>query len=318
MRTFCIRVIAFLLLQSLIFVLCRPDWSLPSETNYLAATIDKHQLLDRSAPPRILVVGGSNVPFGIQSDHLEAEFGRPTINLGLVAGVGLEFMLNEVARGIGEGDWVILSPEHDLFDGGSKLLNQQQILEYRPSSVSYLPLRRTVRLASEQGLTILGSAARRALGVRADAPAPVADDASYSRHGFNRWGDYTAHYAREETLADAPRNGRAVVVRPIAPAMRARLERFAALCHARGARCFYTCPPHPRELLEPSQALIEANLDALAVLPHFEVLDRSPDQTYALALFYDTGYHLTGAGARQRTEKIIRALRRHADVRKSE
>jgi len=309
MRAFCIRAIAFLLLQSLIFVLCRPDWSLPSETNYLAATIDKHLLLERTASPRILVVGGSNVPFGIQSDLLERELGRRTINLGLVAGLGLEFMLNEVAGNLGEGDWVILSPEHDLFDGGSKLLNQQQILEYRPANLRYLPFWRAARLISDQGLGILGGTIRRALDLHLEGPAPESDDATYSRLGFNRWGDYIAHYRRTETLATAARNGPPVVVRPITPATRSRLARFAGLCQARGARCFYTCPPHPRELLQPRVGVVEANIAALATIPHLEVLDHAFDQTYDLAQFYDTGYHLTEAGARQRTERIAHELR---------
>ena len=318
MRAFCTHILAFLLLQGLIFVLCRPDWRLPSETNYLAATIDKHRLLERTASPRILVVGGSNVPFGIQSDRFERELGRPVVNLGLVAGLGLEFMLNEVAGSIREGDWVILSPEHDLFGGGSKLLNQQQIVEYRPASLCLLPIGRAARLVSEQGLTLLGGTVRHSLQIRLEGPVPESDDATYSRSGFNRGGDYIAHYRRPETLATAPRNGPPVLVRSMTPATRSHLARFAGLCQARGARCFYTCPPHPRELLQPHAAAVEMNIAALATIPHLEVLDHSKDQLYELGLFYDTGYHLTEEGARQRTEKIAKALQQRAGVRKPE
>jgi hypothetical protein len=312
MRVFCLRFVAFLLLQVAVFFLCLPDGSLRSERNYLAATIDKHRLLKRTPPPRIIVLGGSNVPFGIRSGLLERELGRPVVNMGLVAGLGLEFMLNEVAGSVREGDWVLLSPEHDLFDGGSKLLNQQQILEYRPASLWHLPFRRAARLLDDQGLTILGGAVRRALDIHLTAPPAEPDDSGYSRGGFNQWGDYVAHYGRAETLAGRIENSAPVVARPITTLMQSELARFARRCQARGARCFYTCPPHPRAVLQPRVAIVEANIAILEAIPGLEVLDHSSDHLYEPGLFYDTGYHLTEAGARQRTETIIRELKRLA------
>src|SRR5688572_21345445 len=103
MKILALKVALFLLLQGALF---RAFWNpdLPWETNYLAATIDKHQRLAGTRPPRIIFIGGSNLPFGIKSDMMQKELGRPIVNMGLVAGLGIDFLLKEVAGQVRAGD----------------------------------------------------------------------------------------------------------------------------------------------------------------------------------------------------------------------
>src|SRR5438270_3278585 len=70
MKGFLLKICSFLLLQAVIFAFF---WnpSFPHEDNYLAATIDKHHRLNTTRAPRIILVGGSNLAFGIKSEPLE-------------------------------------------------------------------------------------------------------------------------------------------------------------------------------------------------------------------------------------------------------
>ena len=61
----------------------------PEPTSLLTAHVDKMERLRATPSPRVVVVGGSNVAYGIDSSRLEASLGRPVVNLGTSGGLGL-------------------------------------------------------------------------------------------------------------------------------------------------------------------------------------------------------------------------------------
>ena len=63
--------------------------------------------------PKIVVVGGSSVAFGLDSAMLEKYTGMPVVNFGLYAALGPKVMLDLSRDGIKEGDIVIIAPELD-------------------------------------------------------------------------------------------------------------------------------------------------------------------------------------------------------------
>lgn len=79
--------------------------------DYLASITSKHRRLDALGSPKLVVIGGSNVAFGIDSRTLQVNIGIPVVNMGLAAGVGLPFMLREVEDRISSRDIVLLAPE---------------------------------------------------------------------------------------------------------------------------------------------------------------------------------------------------------------
>ncbi len=310
MRTFCLKAAAFVFLQALILYACWES-GLPSETNYLAAAIDKHNRLAQTQAPRIILVGGSNVALGIQSARLESAFGRPVVNMSLVARLGIEFMLNEVEPFVQRGDLVLLSFEYDLMAGGHNPLTDRQLLEFRPASARFLPLDRWNKLVTDSGFSILGGIVRRGT-LRGIDDQPVTGSAGYDRRGFDSRGDYVAHYRSTQNLSQVPPDSALLSppkISPISPRVARRIERFARVCFERGAQCVYSCPPNPASLLEPRLPVITSNLVTLAAIPHLILLDRPRDQIYPLNEFYDSGYHLTGMAAAERTRKLITELR---------
>ncbi|MBU6399756.1 MAG: hypothetical protein KGS61_05510 [Verrucomicrobia bacterium] len=311
MKTFCLKVVAFLALQGMILALLGHP-NLPGESNYLAATLDKHNRLEHTRPPRILLIGGSNLAFGIESDLLAQGLSRPVVNMGLIAGAGIPFMLNEVAGQVHRGDLVVCSFEYDLFAGGDYDLNLRQLLELRPRSFWFLPLSKWKRFLTDYGMQILGGDLRRMVLPDRIASGSVLTDFGYQRQGFDADGSYIGHYGSPANLAMVPANSPLLAkspIPPMTPFVREKIARFAQLCHQRGARCLFTCPPQPPVLLAPILPVVRANLAELATIPHVRVLDQPTDETYPLTEFYDTRYHLTRVGILQRTRKLIAELR---------
>ncbi|MCP5516179.1 MAG: hypothetical protein H7A45_02850 [Verrucomicrobiales bacterium] len=306
MPAFLVRLTLFLLLQALLGAAVLHWGRVPTTTNYLAGTREKHARLQRIAPPRVLLVGGSNVPFGFQSARIEDALGLAVVNLGLVGGLGIGFMLDEVRDAVAPGDVVVLSFEYELFNGGSDAAVQRQVVQFRPANLRHLPVARWPGFLDRDALPLIGGAFRAALGLDRGGDASATDGGAHA--GFNAWGDYVGHWGRPRPAGDGPRGSRGTAV-TLTGRVREQLARFAQYCRERGARCALTFPPHPTAVLEARRDEVTRVVEALRAIPGLAVLDGPFDQAYPEALFYDTGYHLVEAGSAQRTDKLIAALR---------
>lgn len=76
---------------------------------YSSAIFKKVQRLESLKSPKIILVGNSNLVFGIKSELIEKAFNRPVENLGFHAGAGNVFNERLALFNIGEGDIVIVS-----------------------------------------------------------------------------------------------------------------------------------------------------------------------------------------------------------------
>lgn len=99
---------------------------LPSnEANYMKAYGIKQNRLDKIENNRILLIGFSELAFGIDSKMMEDSLHKNVINCGLHAGLGFEFIINDALKNSRPGDMVVIFPS--LFDkkhryGGSNCL----------------------------------------------------------------------------------------------------------------------------------------------------------------------------------------------------
>ena len=55
--------------------------------NYLMANRDKLHVLSATISPKVVLVGGSNLAFGIDSELISKSLGMPVVNMGLHAGL---------------------------------------------------------------------------------------------------------------------------------------------------------------------------------------------------------------------------------------
>jgi hypothetical protein len=304
MRRLLRDVAAFLAIQAALFAALDLSFRRThGRRHFLASFSDKRARLDRTAPPRILLVGGSGMAFGVNSTALERATGRPVVNLAMHAGLGLDFLLAQAADAARPGDLLLLSPEYRLLEAGGPFdagtLQMQLLLE--PSSGRFVgarhlpPLLDTGLFAATVRLRALESA------LRGDAPERL-----YNRAAFDARGDFVAH------LGDGTRRGGSQHVRiPAADEVDdagRSLAAFARRVRGAGGALVMVPPPVPADDYEPQRAQAAALWSRLSHDSGIEV--RALRRTYGRELFFDTPYHLTFEGRRLRTRSLVQLVRR--------
>lgn len=307
MRRFLRDVGTFVLLQ--VAVLAAVDATYmhyEGDHHYLAGYLDKARRLEETKSPRILIVGGSSAAFGVNSAALERVSGQPVVNLGLNAGLGLRFILNQASSAIRPGDLVVLSPEYALFARGEivdarTMLN---LLRIAPSTTRFVPARK-VPVLLDQGLSAVTQRVRLVRHVVQAGPIPP--HPFYNRAAFDERGDVTAH------LEMGSREGGDQHVIVPTPEEAEPICRFlAAFAHevgARGARVVIMPTPIPGDDFDAQQQKVAALWAYVGETTGIEILGAG--KRYGRELFLDTSYHLTKAGRQVRSREVIRLLRGH-------
>ena len=78
---------------------------------YYAALPKQYDRLCKVEEPKVIVVGGSNVAFGLDSKLFEELYGRPSVAFGLYGSFGVKVMMDWSKANINSGDIVVLAPE---------------------------------------------------------------------------------------------------------------------------------------------------------------------------------------------------------------
>ncbi len=138
-RAFFISLFQVILLTAamiaLIFMAIGPD-----PDHYFAGSLLQLDLLKNTPSPRIILVGGSNVSFGLDAELMQRTLGIPVINDGLHAGLGI-VPLRELQEYFRAGDIVIISLEYTMFSSESVMEGDLAFLsdwiEYSPRRIRY-------------------------------------------------------------------------------------------------------------------------------------------------------------------------------------
>ncbi len=88
---------------------------IPDENDYAEVSVLKHERLASIQDRKIVLIGGSNLAYGIESDIIEQETGCSTVNMGMNGYFGARFILNEVKPQLRAGDIVVIALEWDNF-----------------------------------------------------------------------------------------------------------------------------------------------------------------------------------------------------------
>lgn len=111
MKKFLLKISYFLLIlfailfciTILFFKFIAPQYT----DNYQASLIDKVNRLTNINEPKIILIGNSNVAFGIDSEMMEEALNMPVVNLGLHSDLGNGFHEQIAKLNINKGDIII-------------------------------------------------------------------------------------------------------------------------------------------------------------------------------------------------------------------
>ena len=85
----------------------------PYHNSFTASLVDKYERRSTLSGARLILIGGSSLPFGVDSARLEDALGLPVVNFGVYAALGTRVMAEIALSELHAGDVVILAPELD-------------------------------------------------------------------------------------------------------------------------------------------------------------------------------------------------------------
>lgn len=275
--------------------------------SYYAALPLKTERLENTDSPRVVVIGGSSVAFGIDSKLIEQELGMPCVNFGLYAAFGLKPMLDLSQKHLREGDIVVIAPEitgqmYSAYIGYDYLL---QAFEAKPGELIGLGMEYYPGL-----LKSLPDYVKQAGKLNDQGGAPVAG--VYSLQAFDSFGDIV--YAREENMMaqgysqdNLPELTDGIVTDDFLE----MINDYVKAAERKGARAVFSyCPLNAlsaEKTDEQKRADFESALQAGLDCP---VLAPLEDYILDEGFFYDSNYHLNDTGARYYSLRLVSNIQR--------
>lgn len=303
MRYFIQRVLIFLgIPAALIAIVAAAVPPTPrASQSLLFSWIDKQELLQETPPRRLILVGGSNLSFGIDSQMLADSTGLHPINTAIQATLGLQYMMDTILPTIQPGDVVVISAEYsqfyaDYLYGGEELL--RMVLDVDRSTLPLLSLRQWLNIVEYLPEYAISKIRPTEYFVKENPEIGI-----YERQSFNQYGDAVVHWAHKHS--DFP---------PFPPISgKLNDEAFETILQfqqeitARGGECYLTYPGlQERTFLNMEDQIKQ--VDQVLREYGFQILGTPERYRMDELLMYNTPYHLNREGVVYRTQLLIEDL----------
>jgi len=296
-------ILAILVLISPLAVITTLTLASPCQYDetFLAELTVKHKRLSSVNGEKIVLIGGSNLAFGIDSEKLEEYVGMPVVNYGLYATIGTKAMLDMSRSYINKGDIVVICPE----------TNKQTYSLYYNAHSMWQALDCDLSMLKDVGFSNLGkliagipefSSEKLGFIRKKSKPSPTG---IYVKASFNALGDIKV---------DRPYNIMPENYDTSMPVSLTKdlldedfidyLNKYASLCKRKGARVYFGFSPIDADSVVSSQKEKTEFIKSLKKELDFPIISDIDNYILDSAYFYDTNFHLNSTGALQRTSLL--------------
>lgn len=274
---------------------------------YYAALKTKYDRITSLEEPKVVVIGGSSVAFGIDSKIAEAELHMPVVNFGLYAAFGLQCMLDLSVDSLGAGDIVVIAPEfssqmYSDFVGYEYLL---QACEGRLDMIGVLGTDYWSGLLAKLPGHI--GAKRNIAATGALKPTGV-----YALPSFDEYGDIV--YERTSNIMDgmvSEANLPEISAKIVTDSFADMINKYASTAQKRGASVYFGFCPVNEKAVEIAQGIdTEGFLNALDAKLDIPVIASLEDHIMDAGYFYDSNFHMNDAGAIYNTILLVNDIKR--------
>ena len=272
-----------------------------SRVDYFRALADKHARLASLPSPKVIIIGGSNCTFGVDSRRIEEAFCKPVVNMSIAGGLGFEFMCNQIIGQLGPGDLVIAALEYSAYTNAVKD-NDTHILvaDRAPVAISAMSWYRRPRI--HLGLAIMRCQA--AWKYMTGEWEGEVSDKVYRADGFSKQGDLLLHLGLPQRGPD--RQQEVIHELPVFnPQILPIAQELVDSAKANGAEVVFTWSAVASSSQRYDYA---ATIRGRMTEAGFPLLGIPEDYTFPDTAFHDTHYHLRETCRGVRTERMIRDL----------
>ncbi len=264
--------------------------------NYWASVIEKHALLQKTKAPRILIAGGSNMAFGINSGLIENDFEMPVINMALHEDLGLNFIAQELNNNIQKGDIALIGLEYQTTNSG-KLDAKSQVYKFSKENdwslnSFFFSIKSHFYSLYKSLLYYLGNNSQ---------------NYNYkllSRKNFNSKGDFEGHFNQNKLfILDS--------LSAFESDFNSKIKKLNQLNEdilAKDAKIYFVFPSLAESAFEQNFSVIEEIHQTIQKELKMPVLGTPQDFVLDDEYFYDNIYHTNKKGRQIRTSRLISIL----------
>jgi hypothetical protein len=280
----------------------------PSSKNaYMATIADKMHLLDSVPSPRLILMSGSSMAFGVNSDFLSNELEIPVINASLHFKLGSRFMMDQLKATVRSGDIVLITLEYVVTSKG-------QCEEKLMAADFYPPAKNWIHFTSfseEVGAYTVHRLADFKLlmgeawsGTRT-RPISIEDTTSvFFRKCFAENGDLLGHLNNPQPKFDVPEISNEVEFSKQIN----DLNDFEIFAKQKGITVFFTFPSYVESGFERNMPVIKKIEQQYQKNLKFPILGSPENSIIDDEFFYDNPFHLNARGRRIFTSRLIQLL----------
>lgn len=308
MLTFISLILTLFLAVSgvLIYAITQPN---VYQHTFNSALVDKYDRLTSVNDPKIVLIGGSSMPFGVRSDLMERELpDYKVVNFGLYAALGSKLMLELSLSNLREGDIVVFAPEYsaqlwsDYFNAETTLQafdTRKELAFQLPFGDYWMPLINAYPSYLKSKAELLESGIPDPQGV-------------YNRSSFNEYGDIS--YDRPyNIMPDLYQTNDTVTIDSgiVDDNFTEYFNDYTKKLRKKGVNVYLSFAPV--NALAVSDSSPEKRLEFYEFCRgafDAQVISNIDDYVLDAGYFYDSNYHLNNNGAIYRTALLVGDLKR--------
>lgn len=274
---------------------------------YYAALVDKvHYLKSLKSEKKIVLIGGSNVAFGFNSELLEQEFPEyKVVNFGLYAMLGTKIMMDLAIDYIGEGDMVFIIPEINS-QSTSLYFNAESTLKALEDDMDIIN-----KLPKDNKESVVGSYFD-FIKDRGKQKTIIEPNGVYQRKNFNKYGDIL--FLSEEGISKRDKNRMPLHYDPsllvdykykIDNEFFEYVNSYVDSLIKKKATCYYSWSPVDDLSTSNNDDEIDSYYWLVRQKIKANVVGEPSNYIMNNHYFYDSNFHLNDSGATLRTLKLI-------------
>lgn len=276
------------------------------EQGYNASLIDKVNRLESFEEPKIVLLGNSNLTFGINSELLEKAMRMPVVNMGLHGGNGNAFHEEMAKYNVTSGDVYVLC--HSAYN------DKNLILEPSTAWITIENHFHLWKILRASDVTIMAKSfpvyLKKSLNLYSSGTGNQDPSGVYARSAFNEFGDVAIlregnQYTFEKEVG-APEIGDISIK---------RINKLNEYLTERGAFLVVASYPIGNGRVTADASEFINFQEQLAEKLDCPVISNYVDYMFDYSYFYNTNVHLNSKGAALRTAQLISDMKRWQETR---
>lgn len=283
------------------------DFNPDSKNAYLATIADKMHLLHSVPSPRLILMSGSSMAFGVDSDLLTKELEIPVINASLHFMLGSRFMMDQLKSSVRKGDIVLITLEYLVTSKGICEEKLEASDFYPPAKdwIHFTSFSEEIGAHAVHSLTDFKLLIGEAWSGTRRKPIDIKDTTSvFFRKCFTKNGDIIGHLNNPQPKFEVPEISFDVEFSKQIQ----DLNDFEDFAKQKGATVFFTFPSYIESGYEKNMPVIKKIEQQFRDKLNFTILGSPEYSVMDDKLFFDNVYHPNAQGRKIFSSRIIELL----------